>query len=64
MKTRKVLYAESCKVLTNGDIYGTRIYLAEGMTADSFYEITSEEYAERMAENAESAGGTGGGEAE
>jgi hypothetical protein len=50
MKTRKVLYAESGKVLTNGEIYGTRIYLAEGMSADGFYEISAEEYAAVMAQ--------------
>jgi hypothetical protein len=50
MKTRKVLYAESGKVLTNGEIYGTRIYLAEGMSVDAFYEISAEEYAAIMAE--------------
>lgn len=48
MKTRKVLYAENGKVLTNGEIYGTRIYLAEGQSADDFYEITTEEYAAIM----------------
>ena len=50
MKTRKVLYAENGKVLTNGEIYGTRIYLAEGQNADDFYEITTEEYAAIMAQ--------------
>jgi hypothetical protein len=50
MKTRKVLYADAGKVLTNGEIYGTRIYLAEGMGADDFYEIGAEEYAAIMEE--------------
>ena len=50
MKTRKVIYADEGKVLTNGQIYGTRIYLAEGMSADGFYEISAEEYAAIMAE--------------
>ena len=48
MKTRKVIYADKGKVLTNGEIYGTRIYLAEGMSADGFYEISAEEYAAIM----------------
>lgn len=50
MKTRKVLYADEGKVLTNGEIYGTRIYLAEGMNGYDFYEISAEEYAAIMAE--------------
>lgn len=48
MKTRKILYADEGKVLTDGTIYGTTIYLAEGRSADEFYEISAEEYAAIM----------------
>ena len=41
---RKVIYASEGKILTNGEIYGKIIYLAEGVREDSFYEITKEEY--------------------
>lgn len=44
MKTRIVIYAEEGKVLTNGTVYGRTIYLAEGETADNYYEITNDEY--------------------
>ena len=50
MKTRKILYADEGKVLTNGEIYGTKIYLAEGMSAEDFYEISAEEYTRIMEE--------------
>lgn len=38
------LYADEGKVLTNGTDYGTTISLAEGVSADDFYEITDAEY--------------------
>jgi hypothetical protein len=44
MKTRTVIYAEYGHVLTNGEIYGTQIFLADGVNAADFYEITDEEY--------------------
>lgn len=49
MRIRKVLYADEGKVLTDGTIYGTTIYLAEGRSADEFYEISAEEYQAIMA---------------
>ena len=41
---RKVIYASEGTILTNGEIYGKQIHLAEGVSEDSFYEITEEEY--------------------
>lgn len=43
---RKVLIAEEGMIYTNGNIYGTIIYLEEGFTEDDFYQITLEEYEE------------------
>ncbi len=46
MKRRTVLYAEDGYVLTDGEIYGTVIYLADGETEDDFHEITAAEFEE------------------
>ena len=44
MTTRMILYADEGKVLTNGEICGKEIYLAEGVSAENFREITDAEY--------------------
>ena len=51
MKTRKVIYADDGKVLTNGEIYGSTIFLADGVSEDDFYEITDEEYQKILEEH-------------
>lgn len=40
----KTIIASESMVLTNGTAYGTTIFLADGVDASSFYEITLEEY--------------------
>ena len=44
MKTMVTIFAEEGMVLTDGEIFGTTISLAEGRSADDFREITKEEY--------------------
>ena len=44
MNERKILKASEGHILTNGTVYGTEIWLAEGVSGDDFYEITLEEY--------------------
>ncbi len=41
---REKIVATEGHILTNGEIYGSEIYLGNGITADAFYEITVEEY--------------------
>ena len=41
---REKIIATDGHILTNGEVYGTEIYLADGLSADQFYEITIEEY--------------------
>ncbi len=55
MKTRLILYADEGKILTNGEIYGKEIYLAEGLSAENFHEITDAEYGEIEAAKAQEA---------
>lgn len=50
---REVLKADKGYIYTNGEIYGTKIYLAETVSKDSFYQITKEEYEKIMAEQME-----------
>ena len=42
MEIRKVIYADEGKVLTNGEIYGKQIFLAEDMDETAFYETRLE----------------------
>jgi hypothetical protein len=44
------LIADDDMIYTNGDIYGTDITLAEGLTAEGFYQITMEEYEQMLSE--------------
>ena len=44
MKTRLVISADEGKILTNGEMYGKSIFLAESANIEDFYEITQEEY--------------------
>lgn len=46
MKQRTALYAEEGHVLTDGEVYGTVLFLAEGKSANDYWEITAEEYDE------------------
>ena len=48
MKQRTVIYADEGKILTNGEIYGKQIFLADGVSEYDFYEITESEYEEIM----------------
>ena len=50
---REAITATDGHVLTNGKIYGRTIYLADGMDAAAFHEITKEEHDAIMAEQQE-----------
>lgn len=50
---RKVIEASEGMILTNGEIYGRKIYLAKGIDETSFYEITKDEYEKILKEEEE-----------
>lgn len=51
---RKILHASrEDRILTNGEIYGTQIYLAAGVDASAFYEIRREEYEDILSKQEE-----------
>ena len=50
---REVLRANKGYIYTNGEIYGSIIYLAESVSKDDFCQITKEEYEKIMAEQME-----------
>ena len=47
---RKILKASDGMILTNGEIFGKTIYLADGEDEKSFYEISQEEYEKKFTE--------------
>ena len=53
MKTRIILYADEGMVLTDGNIYGKTLYLADGTDTNSFSEITEAEYENILQEQSE-----------
>lgn len=42
---RTSIKASDGMILTNGEIYGSEIFLAEGLSAEDFHEISRAEYA-------------------
>lgn len=50
---RKVLKATEGMILTNGVDFGREVYLADGVDANSWYEITEEEYQKRIEDHEE-----------
>lgn len=53
MKTRTVMYADEGMVLTDGNTYGTTVFLAEGESGEAYREITKAEYEQKIKEQEE-----------
>lgn len=53
--TRTKIIASEGMMLTNGETYGSEIFLAEGVRAEDFYEITVAEYEKILEEEARKA---------
>ena len=51
---RKYIEASEGMILTDGNTYGTKIYLAEDVDKSTFHEITKEEYNAILEKEAES----------
>lgn len=47
-KIKDLLIADDSKIITNGNDYGTAISLANNASEESYYEITEEEYENRI----------------
>ena len=48
MKERMILIADEGKLLTDGENYGKAVFLADGVSADKYAEITDAEYQKLM----------------
>lgn len=51
---RDSIKASDGMILTNGEVYGTEIFLAEGVDSSTFYEIPLAEYEAKMKESEDS----------
>ena len=50
MRERIILFADEGKVITDGTNFGKTAILAEGVSSDTFYEVTDEQYQKIVAE--------------
>lgn len=55
---RTILTASAGMILTDGEIYGSKIFLAEGRDPEEFHEIPLEEYEKMMEQEVTAYGGT------
>lgn len=53
MQIREMLIAEAGKVITNGEVYGTVIYLGAEDDRENYYEINAAEYEQMKTEEAD-----------